>query len=210
MDHRPAATRRALAGAGLVAILIVGLAAVALALQPTGDIRASAPPIVEPTGTPSPGETGAPPGVNPTPAQPTGDTRASAPPIAIAPTAPTSAPVGKGKGGPLTPRLQLLADPAFRALSPEEQARRLSLPVSGPGSIMQRPDGRILVDIRLTDTTAATLARLSASGAHQVFVDDALRIATAEVAPSQLTALAAVQPEVLSVVEVLQPSTNAG
>ena len=114
-----------------------------------------------------------------------------------------------GKGGPLTPRLQLLADPAFDASPPQAQAEKLALPVSGPGSIMERPGGRILVDVRVSDTSAATLDRLEAAGAHLVYVDDALRIVTAEVAPSQLTALAAVQPQVLSVQEVLQPMVNA-
>ena len=114
-----------------------------------------------------------------------------------------------GKGGPLTPRLQLLADPAFDALSPEAQAEKLGLDVSGPGSIMKRPGGRILVDVRLSDSSAATLDRLEAAEAYPVYVDDARRIVTAEVAPSALTALAAVQPEVLSVQEVLQPATNA-
>ncbi len=113
------------------------------------------------------------------------------------------------KGGPLTPRLQLLAQPTFEALSPQAQAQKLVLPASGPGSIMERPGGRILVDIRVTDTAAGTLERLKAAGSQLVYVDDALRIVTAEVAPTRLTDLAAVQPEVLSVQEVLQPMVNA-
>ncbi|MGA3057937.1 MAG: S8 family serine peptidase, partial [Candidatus Limnocylindrales bacterium] len=114
-----------------------------------------------------------------------------------------------GKDGPLTPRLQLLADPAFETESAQAQAEKLMLPVSGPGSIMERPGGRILVDVRVSDTSAATLHGLEAIGARLVYVDDALRIVTAEVAPSGLTALAAVQPQVLSVEEVLQPAVNA-
>jgi hypothetical protein len=113
------------------------------------------------------------------------------------------------KGGPLTPRLQLLADPAFETASAEAQAEKLMLSVSGPGSIMKRPGGRILVDVRVSDTSAATLARMKASGVNLVYVDDALRVVTAEVAPSGLNALAAVQPQVLSVEEVLQPEVNA-
>ena len=114
-----------------------------------------------------------------------------------------------GKGGPLTPRLQLLAGPAFDALPLQDQAEKLLLPVSGPGSVMERPGGRILVDIRVTDTSAATLARLQATGSDLVYVDDALRIVTAEVPTSRLTALAAAQPQVLSVEEVLQPMVHA-
>ena len=69
-----------------------------------------------------------------------------------------------GKGGPLTPRLQLLADPMFDTLSLQAQAAKLFLPASGPGSIMERPGGRILVDVRVTDTSATTLASVRATG----------------------------------------------
>ena len=122
-------------------------------------------------------------------------------------TSANAAPVGKG--GPLTPRLQLLADPAFGRLPSQVQAEMLMLPASGPGSIMERPGARILVDVRVTDTGAATIDALRATGLLLVYVDDPLRIITAEVLPSQLTALAAVQPQVLSVQEVLQPGTSA-
>jgi hypothetical protein len=114
-----------------------------------------------------------------------------------------------GKGGPLTPRLQALADPAFDTLSLQAQAAKLMLPVSGPGSIMERPGGRILIDVRVSDTSAATIDRMQAAGSHLVYVDDALRIVTAEVLPSRLNALAAVQPQVLSNQEVLQPMVDA-
>jgi len=69
-----------------------------------------------------------------------------------------------GEGGPLTPRLQLLADPMFDTWSPQAQAAKLFPPASGPGSIMERPGRRILVDVRVTDTSATTLAALRATG----------------------------------------------
>src|SRR5436190_4224329 len=71
-----------------------------------------------------------------------------------------------GNGNPLTPRLRHLADPGFAALTPRVRARRLGLPASGPGSIIERPGGRVLVDVRMSDTGFATLQRLRASGAH--------------------------------------------
>ena len=79
---------------------------------------------------------------------------------------------------------------------------------AGPGSLMERPGGRILVDVRVSDASASTLARLRASGAKVVFTDSAHHIVTVEVAPSSLSALAAVQPQVLAAEEVLQPAVN--
>jgi hypothetical protein len=114
-----------------------------------------------------------------------------------------------GKRDPLTPRLQRLAHPRFVSRSAEAQARRLGLPAAGPGSLVHRPGGRILVDIRVADTTARTLNRLRASGGQLAYVDRGLRIVTAAVSPARLSALAAVQPQVLSVVEDLQPMVSA-
>jgi hypothetical protein len=124
--------------------------------------------------------------------------------------APAAAATSHGRGNdPLTPRLRQLADPAFAALPPQARAQRLWLPASGPGSLVERPGGRILVDVRVSDTSAATLDRLRASGATTAYVDRGLRIVTAAVAPARLGALAAVQPEVLSVHEDLQPMGQA-
>jgi hypothetical protein len=102
-----------------------------------------------------------------------------------------------------------MARPAFEASSAQVQAQELMLPASGPGSIMVRPGGRILVDVRVADTSVATLDRLKAVGARLVFVDDSVRIVTAEVAPSDLISVAAIGPEVLSVREILRPQVNA-
>jgi Subtilase family len=114
-----------------------------------------------------------------------------------------------GKRGPLTPRLQLLADPGFAALPARVRAQRLGLPTSGPGSISERSGGRVLVDVRVSDTSASTLQRLRASGAQLTYVDNSLRVVTAAVPVARLSALAAVQPQVLSVEEDLRPMVQA-
>jgi hypothetical protein len=115
----------------------------------------------------------------------------------------------RAKANPLTPRLQLLADSSVAALPAQARAQRLGVPASGPGSITERPGGRILVDVRVSDTSAATLQLLRSSGAQLAYVDRALRIVTVAVAPARLTALAAVQPQVLSVEEDLEPMVQA-
>jgi hypothetical protein len=94
-------------------------------------------------------------------------------------------------------------------MRPTAQARHLGLAASGPGSLTRRPGGRVLVDVRVSNTSPATLRLLKASGAKLTYVDRSLRIVTAAVAPSRLRAVAAVQPQVLSVQEDLQPATQA-
>src|SRR4051812_43879187 len=63
------------------------------------------------------------------------------------------------KGGKLSPRLTALAD-ATSFASPRARARALSLPASGVGSLPLRSDGRVMVEIRTSDTSAAALAEL--------------------------------------------------
>jgi Subtilase family len=115
----------------------------------------------------------------------------------------------QGRNSPLTPRLQLLADAKFAALPSQARARGLGLAPSGPGSIVERPGGRILVDMRVADTSVSTLQRIRSIGAQVTYIDSGLRIVTAAVPPARLTALAAVQPQVLSVEEDLQPMIQA-
>jgi hypothetical protein len=105
--------------------------------------------------------------------------------------------------GKLSPRLEALASPLAHA-SPRAQAASLSLPAGGPGSLERRPGGRVLVEIRTASTSATTVARLRALGAHVVNVSPAYSTVTAAVADSALGAVAA-DPDVTAVNEVLQP-----
>src|SRR6266545_404708 len=94
-------------------------------------------------------------------------------------------------------------------LPPDELAKRVGLPADGPGSLMERDQGRYLVDARVADVSPATLAALEAAGAHVVNADAEYLVATLEVAPAQLRAVARV-PAVESVEEVLQPIVGGG
>ncbi len=121
---------------------------------------------------------------------------------------PASGPAPVRTAGPLTPRLLKLSQPAFRSLPRLAQSRALSVPAAGPGSLVTRPDGSLLVDMRLADTSSATLVALRAAGADLVRVNRALGMAAATVQPAALQALAAV-PQVLAVMEVPRPVQHA-
>src|SRR6266540_4314057 len=109
----------------------------------------------------------------------------------------------------LSTRLFELSSPDVSGLPPDELAKRLGLPADGPGSLMERDQGRYLVDARVADVSPATLAALEAAGAHVLNADAEYLVATLEVAPAQLRAVARV-PAVESVEEVLQPIVGGG
>src|SRR5437879_11247192 len=90
-------------------------------------------------------------------------TRQTPPPAA----GPRKAPAGH-KGGKLSPRLL--------ALSRHPRARALSLPRSGAGSLVRHGDGRLVVQIRTSDLSTATMTRLTSLGAHVVSTSSAYRI----------------------------------
>jgi hypothetical protein len=105
--------------------------------------------------------------------------------------------------GPLTKLAQRDVRTAPRA----ERARLLSLPPSGPGSLVQS-GGDVVVDVRAGTTSAAQVERLRDAGARIVHVAADLRTITVAVAPAELTALAAV-PGVENVSPELMPETSA-
>src|SRR5262245_35964789 len=77
--------------------------------------------------------------------------------LAAIPAAPAAAATGRrrtDRSGKLSPRLATLAAGTGFA-SPRARAHALSLPATGFGSLVTRPNGRLLVDVRTTDTTAA-------------------------------------------------------
>ena len=83
--------------------------------------------------------------------------------LAIIPGGPATA--AGAKTGKLSPRLSTLASGASFA-SPRAQAKALSLPSTGFGSLVTRTDGRVVVDIRTTDTSAGGVSTLRALGAQ--------------------------------------------
>lgn len=74
--------------------------------------------------------------------------------------------------------------------------------------ILTRPNGRIVVDVRLSDTSARTLDDLRQAGARMRFLDTTMQVATVAIDAADLPALASVTG-IISVREVLRPMTNA-
>ncbi len=107
----------------------------------------------------------------------------------------------------LSYRLELLSQPGMGAQGLEVQARRLSLPPSGPGSLLRSDGGQVLVYVRMASISEADLAALSRAGAQVVHVSQAYRVVTAYVYASALPALAALGA-VVRVQEALAPYTS--
>jgi hypothetical protein len=107
----------------------------------------------------------------------------------------------------LSPRLAALASENLKAKGEMSQARTLSLPAHGPGSLL-RSGNRVLVDIRITAQPRRRLEALRRAGAQIVFVSRRYRTVTAAVAPASLHSVAGVA-DVGSVVEDLAPVTAA-
>ena len=82
--------------------------------------------------------------------------------------------------------------------------RALSLPESGPGSLLTDAAGDPLVYIQLTRIDLRVRTALSAAGARIMHANDRYGMVTALVAPRQLAAVAAV-PGVVSMQEALAP-----
>jgi Subtilase family len=105
----------------------------------------------------------------------------------------------------LSPRLAALSSANVKAKGEVSQARTLSLPAHGPGSLL-RSGNRVLVDIRVTADPRRQLNALRRAGAQIVFVSRRYRTVTAAVAPASLRSVAEL-PDVASVVEDLAPIT---
>lgn len=109
----------------------------------------------------------------------------------------------------LSYRLQLLADSAsLRVASAQSQAQTLSLPASGPGSLVIEASGKLLVDIRVGDVTPANLQALANGGAQITYVSAQYRVATAFVAAADLSGLTQLET-VENIQEELAPQVAA-
>lgn len=118
---------------------------------------------------------------------------------------PASAPLPVRRSGKLSPRLSELARvPSL--FSSSNVASVLGLARSGGGSLVRKPGGKLLVQIRTSNTSTAGVARLQAMGARTVNVSAAYSTVTASVTPATLAAIAA-DPNVIYVSEVLAPFT---
>jgi hypothetical protein len=103
----------------------------------------------------------------------------------------------------LSTRLGELASPAVRGDSSREQAARLSLAASGPGSLL-REGNRVLVEVQLDGGGAPPLESLRQAGAEIVQPSGRYRAVTVAIRPRDLQRLGAV-PGVAAVNEVLTP-----
>jgi hypothetical protein len=103
----------------------------------------------------------------------------------------------------LSPRLAELTRPAVRSVSHGEQAARLSLAASGPGSLL-RHGNRVLVYVRFDSGAAAALDALRAAGAEVFHVSRRYQTVTVAAKPAELTAIADLA-RVGGVTEVLTP-----
>ncbi len=127
----------------------------------------------------------------------------------LPPSATGAAAVLSKPGGKLSFRLEALASStALQTSSAEDLARSLSLPAQGAGSLMRDAQGRLLVDIRMSDLSEAQLQALQSLGAQVIHTSDRYRVATVLVSPGDLTAIANL-PSVQSVMEELAPQVGS-
>jgi hypothetical protein len=106
-------------------------------------------------------------------------------------------------GTRLSSALATLSRPSVRSASPAAQARAMSLPAAGPGSI-QQVGGDVVVDVRAATTSPGLEQALRDAGGRVLATSAQYRTVTVAVAPADLSRLAAV-PEVQNVQEVLTP-----
>lgn len=129
---------------------------------------------------------------------------------AAATTETTPTPSAGGQTGTIQPedklsaRLNILSDPSVSSQDPAAQAKAVSLPAKGRGSLIRNAQGELLVSIRLSDTSAATIDALRKAGATIVNVYQPYRTATAYVRPDRLRVIVAV-PAVENISEQLSP-----
>jgi subtilase family protein len=121
---------------------------------------------------------------------------------ALAPSSALAASAPPGDAA-LSPRLAELARPALRSASRAEQAARLSLAPSGPGSLL-RDGSRVLADVRLDGDAEAAVDGLRQAGAEVVHVSRRYQTVTVAAQPADLPSIADLSG-VDAVTEVLTP-----
>jgi hypothetical protein len=121
---------------------------------------------------------------------------------ALAPGATTALAAQSGEAG-LSPRLTQLAMPATRSAPRAEQAARLSLAASGPGSLL-RAGNQVLAEVRFEGGVAAGVEALRAAGAEIVDSSASLQTVTVAARPADLAAIGRVAG-VAGVTGVLTP-----
>jgi hypothetical protein len=114
--------------------------------------------------------------------------------------APHAKPVSK-----LSSRLQMLAQsPQLRVANAQTQARALSLPPSGAGSLLKNAQGQLLVYLYTDDLSQANLDAIQNAGATIVHVSAEYHVVTVYVGTANLNALAGISA-ITGMREELQP-----
>jgi len=107
----------------------------------------------------------------------------------------------------LSPRLVELAKPSTRSATDKEQARKLGVAFTGPGSLL-RDGNRVLVYVRFDRGAAAATDSLRSAGAQIVDVSRRYQTTTVAAKPADLHSLGSL-PGVASVTEARAPVTAA-
>src|SRR4051794_30699384 len=89
----------------------------------------------------------------------------------------------------LSTRLAALVTANRAGLDQAETAAELGVLQTGAGSLLRTPDGRLVVDVRLSSYDAAKVAAVKAAGAEIVHRNPGLRQVTVAVAPQDLPAV---------------------
>jgi hypothetical protein len=113
------------------------------------------------------------------------------------------------KGGKLSPRLQLLAQPSSLKASAATQATIAGLPRSGPGSLLRAAGAKqLIVYARVSGSVASASEAIENAGATIVNSSARYGVLTVAVSPSHLQALGKL-PGVASAWEALAPMYSA-
>lgn len=108
------------------------------------------------------------------------------------------------KASKLSSRLQILAEPDSHLGYAMTGVRTLNVAPEGPGSLIRNEFAELLVYVRTSDITPATLDALNDAGATIVHVAEEYQTITAYIAPQDLTVVAELDA-VQSVKEEIQP-----
>jgi subtilisin family serine protease len=111
--------------------------------------------------------------------------------------------------GKLSSRLAILSKAPYSTAPASVQARAVSLPASGAGSLLRTKSGkRLIVYVRTSGPAAAVAEAIEATGATVVNVSRRYRVITIAATTAQLAPLAKL-PEVTSAFEALAPVLSA-
>jgi hypothetical protein len=127
--------------------------------------------------------------------------------MAVVPAAHGASTPERPSTGRLAPKLAAAADAAARGASVAEQNRAASVAEDGPGSLLRPDHGRVHANLRVVDTSDATLAVIERAGAEVLSVSAEHRTVTAAVPLGRLRHLAELDG-VEYVEEILTPLTS--